>query len=99
LPGEEHAEGGDQGEVIGLKAELTSKELEIARRYVLGNAPLKVIAGELLRAAKTVEKHVQRIYGKMGREEVHNQLGMAKWLVRHGYVRVDELFPGTYAEC
>jgi DNA-binding NarL/FixJ family response regulator len=79
-----------------LKAELTTREVEILRLLGAGKAN-KEIAAELTISERTARTHVSSILGKLG---LSSRTQAALWAVREGLVNVDadrELDPGGAA--
>jgi DNA-binding CsgD family transcriptional regulator len=59
---------------------LTDRERDILRRLAAGTSNAD-IAAELVVSPRTVERHVQNIYSKLG---VHNRVEAANWAIRSG---------------
>ncbi|GAB4335256.1 MAG: hypothetical protein Kow0010_22690 [Dehalococcoidia bacterium] len=63
-------------------SDLTIRESEVLACLALGNSNSQ-IATELCLSTRTVERHVQNIYNKLG---VHNRVEAANWAREHGVI-------------
>jgi DNA-binding CsgD family transcriptional regulator/pimeloyl-ACP methyl ester carboxylesterase len=61
---------------------LSGREAQVLKRIAAGNTNSE-IAGTLVLSPRTVERHIQNIYNKLG---VHNRVEAANWAREHGIV-------------
>ena len=69
-----------RGPAAPAAGQLTTREVEVLRLLARG-ATMKVVAGDLDVSYKTIDRHVQNIYTKIG---VTTRAGATLWAVEHG---------------
>lgn len=69
---------------------LTDRQLETMRLWVLSGSGLRGVAVTMGLSIKTVEKHMTCAYECIGADEVHSQLGVARWLLKRGHITLPE---------
>jgi HD-GYP domain-containing protein (c-di-GMP phosphodiesterase class II)/DNA-binding CsgD family transcriptional regulator len=79
----EAAGQGSRGKKIPFVAGLTAREIDVLRRVVRGGTT-KEIAGDLGLSPKTVDNHIQSIYGKAG---VNTRGGATLFALEHGLLK------------
>lgn len=65
-----------------VPAAISDRELQVLARLATG-CTNEAIAADLTLSTRTIERHVQNIYNKLG---VHNRVEAANWASRHGIV-------------